>query len=44
MRLFDTYVQVLKYNVLREVAKLAFREELTPAKLMNISNIIILLL
>lgn len=41
MQLFDTYVQVIKYKVLCEVAKLAFREELTPAKLMNISNIII---
>lgn len=28
--LFDTFVQKMKYNVLREVAKLAYNDELTP--------------
>lgn len=32
--LFDTHVQKMKYNVLREVAKLAYRDELTPQRIM----------
>ncbi len=39
--LFDTHVQKMKYNVLREVAKLAYRDELTPQKIMDIAPIII---
>lgn len=39
--LFDTHVQKVKYSVLREVAKLAYGDELTPANIMNISNIIV---
>ena len=39
--LFDTHVQKMKYNVLREVAKLAYSDELTSAKLMEVSKTII---
>ena len=38
--LFDTHVQKVKYNVLREVAKLAYRDELTVPKIMDIAPII----
>ena len=34
--LFDTHVQKMKYNVLREVAKLAYRDELTPQRIMEL--------
>ncbi len=39
--LFDTHVQKMKYNVLREVAKLAYNDELTSAKLMQVATTII---
>ena len=39
--LFDTHVQKMKYNVLREVAKLAYRDELTPQRIMEIAPRII---
>ena len=39
--LFDTFVQKMKYNVLREVAKLAYNDELTPQRIMDISTKII---
>lgn len=39
--LFDTHVQKMKYNVLREVAKLAYRNELTPQRIMEIAPRII---
>ena len=39
--LFDTYVQKIKYNVLTEVAKLAYADQLSPSKLMEIAGIII---
>lgn len=39
--LFDTHVQKMKYNVLREVAKLAYADQLTPQRLMKIADIII---
>ena len=39
--LFDTHVQKMKYNVLREVAKLAYSGQLTPQRLMEIPKAII---
>ncbi len=39
--LFDTHVQKIKYNVLREIAKLAYNRELTPEKLLALPNVII---
>ncbi len=39
--LFDTHVQKMKYDVLREVAKLAYQDELTPQRLMDVSKVII---
>ena len=39
--LFDTYVQKLKYKVLTEVARLAYAEQLTPQRLLEIAGHII---
>ncbi len=39
--LFDTHVQKMKYNVLREVAKLAYNDELTSTRLMDVAKTII---
>ncbi len=39
--LFDTDVQELKYKVLKEVAKLAFEDGLTPENILNIAEDII---
>lgn len=39
--LFDTYVQKLKYQVLTEVARLAYAEQLTPQRLLEIAGHII---
>lgn len=39
--LFDTHVQKMKYNVLREVARLAYADQLTPQRLMEIAKKII---
>ncbi|MBE7029105.1 MAG: 4Fe-4S dicluster domain-containing protein [Clostridia bacterium] len=41
MNFFDTDVQELKYNVLKEVAKLAYNDDLTPQKLLDIAEIIV---
>jgi [FeFe] hydrogenase (group B1/B3) len=41
MVLFDNDVQQLKYEVISEVARLAFMDELTPENLMNVANIIV---
>ena len=41
MNFFDTDVQELKYNVLKEVAKLAYNNELTTNKLLEIPEIIV---
>lgn len=38
MRIFDTYVQKIKYNVLKEVAKLAFEDKLTTQNAMQIGE------
>ncbi|MDO5577525.1 MAG: hypothetical protein Q4F84_10635, partial [Fibrobacter sp.] len=40
MRIFDTKVQYLKYNVLREVARLAWNDTLLD-KLLDIPKIIV---
>lgn len=39
--LFDTHVQEMKYNVLLEIAKLAYRDELNPSKLLEVAQTII---
>ena len=39
--LFDTHVQKMKYNVLREVARLAYQDALTPQQLLEIPKRII---
>lgn len=39
--MFDTYVQKIKYNVLTEVAKLAYDDQLNPQKLMQVAGTII---
>ena len=41
MNFFDTDVQELKYNVLKEVAKLAYKDELTTNKLLEIPETIV---
>ncbi|MDD4716117.1 MAG: 4Fe-4S dicluster domain-containing protein [Oscillospiraceae bacterium] len=41
MTYFDNNVQQLKYEVLSEVGKLAFENELTPEKLMGVANTVI---
>ena len=39
--MFDTHVQKMKYDVLREVARLAYDDALTPQNLMHLPNVII---
>ncbi len=41
MRIFDTAVQELKYKVLKEVAKIAFNDELNGRAMLNISKTIV---
>ncbi len=41
MNFFDTDVQELKYNILKEVARLAYNDELTSGKLLEIPEIIV---
>lgn len=41
MSFFDNNVQQLKYEVLSEVAKLAFANALTPEKLMDVAGIVV---